>query len=118
MSAMLPVNTMLTSPMPSPVVKLRPVKPDRVNVPLTTPSVTCRLPLPASKSETATRLPLPDENTRAVSSLSNCPLGTVLMGASLMAFTEMATVSASLLGPPDPVLPRSEVRMVRLSAPL
>jgi hypothetical protein len=39
-------------------------------------------------------------------------------GASLIELTAMATVSTSVLAPPEPVLPRSLVETVRVALPL
>ena len=118
MSLSVPVNTMLASKAPSPVVKVSPAMPDSVKVPLATLSVTCRLPLALSTSAMAMWLPLETENTRLVSSSVVCALGTVFTGASLTALTVMPTVSVSTKVPPVPVLPRSDVLMVNVSAPL
>ena len=117
MSTTLPVKTKLALAVPSPVVNVRPVRPDSVRRPCDTLRVTCRLPLPASRSLTEIRLPLLDENTRAVSSLTNWAAGTALTGASLTEFTVIATVLLADKAPPLPVLPRSEVSRLSVSVP-
>ncbi|CAH0356286.1 hypothetical protein AQB9606_04659 [Aquabacterium sp. CECT 9606] len=99
MLAIVPVNTMLASPVPSPEVKLKPVRPDKVKVPCSTLRVTCMVPPAASTSLIEIRLPLPDENTKGASSLVDCAPGLVLAGASLTAATVTVTLLSRLAKP-------------------
>src|SRR5215510_4759409 len=115
MLARLPVT--VTVPVPLPLT-VRPDVPARVSVPLVAASVTWTLLLPASTSAIEIALPLAVENVSVPSSLMVWAPGTVLTGASLTAFTVMATESLSLRAPPEPVLPWSLVVTVRLAAPL
>src|SRR5882724_6416745 len=115
MLARLPVT--VTVPVPLPLT-VRPVVPARVSTPLVTASVTWTLPAPASTSAIEMALPLATEKVSAPSSFMAWAAGTVLTGASLTALTVMATVSTSLSGPPEPVLPWSLVVTVRLAEPL
>ena len=98
-----PVKTIVASAVPSPVVKVRPVMPERVIVPLLAVRVTLIAPEAASTSVMLIRFPLPLEKTRLVSSLTLCAAGTLFTGASLTALTVMLTESVSLLAPPLPV---------------
>ncbi len=85
---------MVASSVPSPTLKVRPVAPASVSVPLLALSVTRRTPLPASTSLMEIGLLVPVENTRAVSSLVDCgAAGTLLTGASLSGSTVMVTVA-------------------------
>ena len=84
-----------------------------VKVPWATVRVTVMLAVPASTSVTLKPL-----SAVVVSSLVTKVAGKVLTGASLTALMLMATVSMSLCGPPEPVLPPSLVVMVSVSAPL
>ena len=118
MFAIVPVKTMVASPVPSPVVKVRPAMPESVSVPLLEVSVTLTAPETASTSPMLIALPLPAENTSVVSSLVLCAMGTVLTGASLTALTVMLTVSLSVFAPPSPVFPRSLVVICTVAAPL
>ena len=87
-------------------------------MPLVTDRVTRSGLAPASTSLTLRALPLALENTRVVSSLTDCAVGTVCTGASLTALTVMATVSLSVSVPPAPVLPWSDVVKLRVALPL
>src|SRR5882724_6423846 len=115
MLARLPVTVTVPVPVPETV---RPAVPARVSTPLVAASVTWTLLLPASTSAIEMALPAALENVSVPSSFMVWATGTVLTGASLTAFTVMATVSVSPSAPPEPVLPRSLVVTVRLAAPL
>src|SRR5262247_4124590 len=115
MLAKLPVTVTVAVPLP---LTVRPAVPARVSVPLVAASVTWTLLLPASTSAIEMALPLAVENVSVPSSFMVWAPGTVLTGASLTAFTVMATESLSLRAPPEPVLPWSLVVTVRLAAPL
>src|SRR5947209_20528090 len=80
---MVPVKTMLTSAVPSPLVKDRPEIPLRVRTPLVTERVTLTGLVPASGSEIEIALPLAEEKTRELSSLTVWAPGTVLTGGWL-----------------------------------
>ena len=111
----MPVNTMLASEVPSPEVKVRPLRLAKVRVPLATLRVICRLALPASASLTEIKLALADEKTKVWSSSTVCVLGTVLVGASLTAVMEITAESLAVKGPPLPVLPWSLTARDRVS---
>src|SRR5262252_9545368 len=115
MLARLPVT--VTVPVPLPLT-VRPVVPARMSTPLVAASVTWTLLLPASTSAMEMALPLATLKVSVPSSFMVCAAGTLFTGASLTAFTVMATESTSLSGPPEPVLPWSLVVTVRLAAPL
>src|SRR5262249_2147625 len=85
--ASVPVNVIVESAVPSPVLKERPPIPFRVIVPFAAVSVTCSEPGPASTSAIEMWLPLPLDNTSDVSWLVLWAAGTVLTGASLTAVT-------------------------------
>jgi len=85
------VNTIWLSSVPSPVVNVSPATEPSVTVPLTTVSVVCTSPLPASTSETPTA---PAWIVPVVSSSSVHASGsgyTKISGASLTAVTVMST---------------------------
>src|SRR5882724_5567837 len=115
MLARLPVTVTVPVPLPETV---RPAVPASVSTPLVAASVTWTLLLPASTSAIEMALPPALENVSVPSSFMVWATGTVLTGASLTAFTVMATVSTSVWAPPEPVLPRSLVVTVRLALPL
>ena len=56
--------------------------------------------------------------TAPASSLTAANVAAVAVGASFTALTVIATVSVPVKAPPMPVLPRSLVTIVKLSAPL
>ena len=87
---------MVASAVPSPAVKVKPLRLASVSVPLLAVSVTRTLDVPASMSSMLIRLPFPVEKMSGVSSLVDCAPATVFTGASLTALTVMATVSTSL----------------------
>src|SRR4029453_9433088 len=97
MLAIVPVKDIDASAVPSPVMKLKPVSWASVSTPLLAVSVTRTLFPAASISPMLIWLPLPDEKTRLVSSLVLWAPGTVLIGASLTAFTVMLAVAVALL---------------------
>ena len=112
MSVTKPLKVMVASPVPSPVVKLRPVSAPRVRTPLVAVSVTVRLVSLAS--DTLIALVFPELNTRSVSSLTLWPPGTALTGG---ASTVRLIVSVSDMAPPEPVFPWSLVTTVIVWAP-
>src|SRR5882672_10581155 len=115
MLARLPVT--VTVPVPLPLT-VSPDVPASVSTPLVAASVTWTFELPASTSAMEMALPAAAENVSVPSSFMLWATGTVLTGASLTALTVMATVSTSVLAPPEPVLPKSLVVTVRLALPL
>src|SRR5882724_9205196 len=92
MLARLPVT--VTVPVPLPLT-VRPAVPASVSTPLVAASVTWTLLLPASTSAMEMALPPAVLKVSVPSSFIACATGTVLTGASLTAFTVMATVSTS-----------------------
>jgi len=115
MLARLPVT--VTVPVPLPLT-VRPDVPARLRMPLVTASVTWTLALPASTSLIEIALPVAVLNVSVPSSFIVCAAGTLFTGASFTGLTVIATVSVSLSGPPEPVLPWSLVVTVRLALPL
>ena len=105
MLAIVPVKVMVASEVPSPTLKVSPVRLASVIVPLVAVRVTCTEAAPASTSLMLIWLPLPLEKTSVVSSLTLCAPGMEFTGASLTALTVMLTVSVSESAPPLPVLP-------------
>ncbi len=107
--AMVPVNTMELLPEPV-TVTLPPVVAD--NVPESTDKVTVIAPDAASTSAI-------DNPAKAnvVSSFTLKLAGKVLTGASFTALTVMVLVSVSVNAPPEPVLPRSSVTIVKVTLP-
>jgi hypothetical protein len=79
--ASVPVKVIVASALPSPVLKLRPVSPLSVSVPLVAVRVTETLV--SSVSAMLMALPLPELKTSGVSIAVTCRPGTVLTGASL-----------------------------------
>ena len=65
-AAIVPVNVIVASAVPSPTVKVRPVTVERVVAPLVLTSWACTAAAAASTSLIEIRLPLPVENTLAV----------------------------------------------------
>src|SRR5215468_5795452 len=115
MLARLPMTVTVAVPLP---LTVRPVVPARVSTPLVAASVTWTLLDPASTSAMEIAFPLALEKVSVPSSFMVWAAGTVLTGASFTELTVMATVSTSVSGPPEPVLPWSLVVTVRLAAPL
>jgi hypothetical protein len=115
-----PVNVIVASAVPSPTVKVRPVRPESVRVPLVAVSVTRRMPVPSSASTSPIEIsfPLAAEKTSVVSSSVVCAPGTTLIGASFVLSTVMLTTSVSESAPPSPALPRSFVVIVSVAGPL
>ena len=111
--ALICVNVPVRVTVPVPLLAMLAVPPETARVPWVTARVTVRVPVPASASAMARPV-----ITLAVSSLVLCAPGTELTGASLTALTVMAMVSVSVSVPPLPVLPPSDVNMVKVSAPL
>jgi hypothetical protein len=105
MFAIVPVNVIIASAIPSPAVKVRPLTPLSVSVPCVDESVTRTVPPPASMSPMLIKFPLPLENVSVASSLTDCGPGTEFTGASFTALTVIATLSVSESAPPSPVLP-------------
>src|SRR5882724_6004307 len=111
----LPVTVTVAVPLP---LTVRPEMPARVSTPLVAASVTWTMLLPASTSAMEMALPAAVLKVSVPSSFMAWAAGTVFTGASFTALTVMATVSTSVLAPPEPVLPRSLVVTVRLALPL
>ena len=97
----MPVNVITVSPVPPPVVKLRPVNWLSEIVPLVAVSVTSTRFVPTSGSSTRIGLPFPLEKMRAVSSAVACGPGTVLTGASFTACSVTSRVSGGELNEPS-----------------
>jgi len=98
--AIVPVNTIDASLVPSPVVNVRPVVCARLIVP---PDNRHRdLHRTRAASTSATLMPV---IAFAVSSVADCAPGTVSTGKSLTAKTVMAIDLLSVFAPPEPVLP-------------
>ena len=116
MAAAVPRKVIVASAVPSPAVKLRPVVPASVRLPLVTLSVTWLFAPAASRSAIEIWLPLADEKTLAVSSLVLCAPGTVLTGASLTAVTVMLLLAVALLNAVEP--PLLVVSAVRPAVPV
>ena len=94
--------------------------------PPATPVLSINVPVPPA-TESVSRRSLPSLSTSAMrrpvtktsvfSSVESGP-GSVNVGASLIGLTVMVRVSVSTRAPPEPLLPLSSVRTVRVSAPL
>src|SRR5689334_23326286 len=91
-SVSVPVNIIVASAVPSPVINARPAVVLSVIVPLVAVKVILIGFAPASESATEIWLPLPLEKTNATSSLVFCGPGTVLTGPSLTPVTLMVMV--------------------------
>jgi hypothetical protein len=107
---MVPVKVMVASEVPSPTLKVSPVVPDRVVVPLVLTSWTCTGLEAASASLMEMRLPLPEENTSADADV-DCTPGALLTGASLTAVRVMVRLAVLLLKTPS-LAARVTVRVV------
>ena len=107
-----PVKVIVVSALPSPLEKLRPAVLANVSVPLVTDRVTRSGLAPASTSLTLRALPLALENTRVVSSLTDCAAGTVCTGASLTAVTVIDASWLVLLCPSALLTTMRTVRVV------
>ena len=110
MALAVPLSCTLAVPL---VAMVTPVAAWAFSTPWVTLKVTVMLAVPASTSVTLKPL-----RAVTVSSLVTSVAGKVLTGASFTALMLMATVSMSLCGPPEPVLPPSLVVSVSVSAPL
>ena len=98
MSASVPLNTMVASAVPSPVVKVRPVCVGKVKVPWATESVTVSSPPLASTSET-----LRPEIERAVLAMADWAPGTTSTGASLTGVTVIVATASGEVRPVESV---------------
>ncbi len=112
MLAMVPVNTIEGSVVPSPVLKKRPFVPLSVSVPLVAVRVTCTVAFPASGSEIEIAFPFPVENTIATLRVVAWAPGTELTGGSLTAVTVTVFVTAVLVPPSPSVSTKRTVRLV------
>jgi hypothetical protein len=99
------------------VLKVSPLVPLSVRLPLAALNVTCTSFDPTSKSLIEIRLPLPLEKISAVSSATLWAPGTLLSGASLtgVTFTVSVLEVASRSVPPSAVPPSSWTWKVKLA---
>ena len=101
MSATLPVTLIRASPVPSPVMKVNPLMPARVRVPLAADRATLTWAPPTSTSPMLIRLPPAHEKVSGVSSAVVWAPGTVLTGASLTDVIVMSRTSVLLPASPS-----------------
>jgi hypothetical protein len=97
MSPALPLNTIVVSPLPSPLLKLRPAMVASVSVPSLALSVNCSGDAAVSMSATLIARPLALDSTSVVFSGVTCRPGSWLTGASLTAPTLLLTLAAAVL---------------------